>query len=413
VAVVAAAIVAALAVPALAAKKKFYSASISGTTAFGGNSVTFTLTLTNLATSQQGLGSANVTIPAGFTFVAFGALTPPPGKTWNPPTLAGNVIQLRNPGPSNVNALSPGQALSLEVTVITPCPPNTSYTWVTHVKQSNDFSGTGNDFTRVGSDPAVAVTVGCPDHVDFGQQPTDTMAGQPIDAALNPAGVTVRIEDSDGQLVTNSTAAVGVSIASGPGTLFGTTSVNAVGGVSTFSDLAIDTAGTYTLLAQSGTLTSATSSSFDITGVSGKCDQSPCGTATGVHATADDVTVGAVSVPVGTCEGVCFVSLDEGTGAFCDGTCVGNTIVFVPPANQDDVGTLTIEMYKGLFSGNLNNVRVFKLADDGVTVTELFNCPPSDPLSGVPCVSARGRIPGGNALFTILVGFGDPGFGTR
>jgi hypothetical protein len=413
VAVAAAVSVATLAVPALAAKPKNYSASISGTTAFGGNSVTFTITITNLSSSQQSLGSANVTIPSGFTFVAFGALIPPPGKTWNPPTLAGNVIQLRNPGPAAVNALSPGQALSLQVTVITPCPPNTSYTWVTDVKQSNDFSGTGNGFNRVGSDPAVAVTVGCPDHVAFGQQPTNTIAGQTINSALNPAGVTVRVEDAVGQLVSNSTAAVSVSIASGPGTLFGTASTNAVLGIATFSDLAIDSAGTYTLLAQSAPLTSDTSASFAITGVSGRCDQSPCGTATGLHATANDVTVGAVSVPVGTCQGTCFVSLDEGTGTFCEGNCTGNTVIFAPPPNQNDVATLTIEMYKSLFSGNLSGVRIFKLADDGITVTELFDCPPSDPLSGAPCVSGRSHIPGGNAQFSIAVGFGDPGFGTR
>src|SRR5262245_60971763 len=405
--------VAAVAAPAFAAKRKNYSASISATTAFGGNSVTLSITITNLVTSQQNLGSANVTIPSGFTFVAFGAQTPPPGKTWLPPVLSGNVIQLRNPGPSDSNALSPGQSLTAQVTVITPCPPNTSYTWVTKAKQSNDFSGNGNDFTRVGSDPSVTVTVGCPDHVAFGQQPTGTIAGQTINAGLNPAGVTVRVEDAIGQLVTNSTAAVGVSIASGPGTLFGTASVNAVGGVATFSDLAIDQAGTYTLLAQSAPLTSATSNSFAITGVAGKCDQTPCGTATGVHATAEDVTVGSVNVPVGTCLGVCFVSLDEGTGAFCDGPCAGNTIILVPPSNQDDVATVTIEMYKTLFSGNLNNVRVFKLADDGTTVTELFDCPPADPASGAPCVSGRDHIPGGNALFTILLGFGDPGMGTR
>lgn len=407
------AFVVALAVPALAAKRKNYSASISGTTAFGGNTVTFTITISNLTSSQQGLGSINVSIPSGFTFVSFGAQTPPPGKTWLPPTLAGSTIQLRNPGPADTNALSPGQQLSVEVNVISPCPPVTSYTWLTRAKQSNDFSGTGNDFNRIGPDPSVTVTVGCPDHVDFGQEPTDTIAGQPINAKLAPAGVTVRIEDAIGQLVTNSSAAVSMSIASGPGILFGTTPVNAVGGVATFTDLAIDSAGTYTLRAESAPLTADTSASFLITGVTGKCDQTPCGTATGVHATATDITVGAVSVPVGPCDGVCFVSLDEGTGNFCGGPCTGNTIIFAPPPNQDDVATLTIEMYKTLFSGSLSGVRVFKLADDGTTVTELFDCPPIDPAAGAPCVSNRGHIPGGNALFTILLGLGDPGMGTR
>jgi hypothetical protein len=407
------AFVVALAVPALAAKRKNYSASISGTTAFGGNTVTFTITIANQASSFQSLGSANVTIPSGFTFVSFGAQIPPPGKTWLPPTLAGSVIQLRNPGPSNTNALSPGQQLTVGVTVIAPCPPATSYTWLTRAKQSNDFSGFGNDFARIGPDPSVTVTVGCPDHVAFGQQPTGTIAGQPINAKLFPSGVTVRIEDAIGQLVTNSTAAVSMSIGSGPGSLFGTSPVNAVGGIATYTDLAIDSAGTYTLLGESAPLAAGTSADFEVTGVSGKCDQTPCGAATGGHATADDVTVGAVSVPVGPCVGVCFVSLDEGTGDFCEGPCTGNTIIFAPPPNQDEVATLTIEMYKTLFSGNLGGVRVFKLADDGATVTELFDCPPTDPAAGAPCVSDREHVPGGNALFAILLGFGDPGMGTR
>jgi hypothetical protein len=257
----------------------------------------------------------------------------------------------------------------------------------------------------------MSVVVGCPDHLAFGQQPSATIAGQPINAALLPAGVTVRIEDAVGQLVTISTASVSMTHASGPGSLFGTSPVSAVNGVATFSDLAIDTAGTHTLLASSSPLTSATSASFQITGVTSKCDTSPCGAATGFHATADDVTVGTASVPVGPCTGVCFVSLDEGFGDFCDGTCTGNTIVYVPPANENGIGTLTIEVYKTLVPGNLSSVRIFKLKD-GVT-TELFDCPSPDPTLGVPCVSDRGHLPGGNALFTILLGAGDPVMGTR
>ena len=234
--------------------------------------------------------------------------------------------------------------------MVAPCPPNTSYTWVTQTKQSNDFSGTGNGFTRVGPDPSVTVTVGCPDHVAFGQQPTGTIAGQPINAGSSPAGVTVRVEDAIGQLVTNSTAAVSVSIASGPGTLFGTTSANAGRGGHVL-DLAIDLAGTYTLLAQSAPLTSATSNSFVITGVAGKCDQTPCGTATGC-------TPPPMTLPSGrsACRwdvpGSLLRLARRGTGTFCEGACTGNTIIFAPPPNQDDVATLTIEMFKTLFSGN-------------------------------------------------------------
>jgi Ca2+-binding RTX toxin-like protein len=94
----------------------------------------------------------------------------------------------------------------------------------------------------------------------FAQQPTTTIAGQTIP-------VTVRIEDSNGHLV-SSNAPVTIALASNPGgaTLGGTLTVNAVNGVATFTDLALDLPGTgYTLKATSGTLTSATSNAFNST----------------------------------------------------------------------------------------------------------------------------------------------------
>ena len=67
---------------------------------------------------------------------------------------------------------------------------------------------------------------------------------------------------------TTSTANVTVALGTNPagGTLSGTTTVAAVNGVATFSDLSLDKVGTgYTLTASSGTLTAATSNAFDIT----------------------------------------------------------------------------------------------------------------------------------------------------
>ena len=104
--------------------------------------------------------------------------------------------------------------------------------------------------------------------------------------------------------------------------------------------------------------------------------------------------------------------LDEGTGTFCEGACTGNTIVFAPPPNQDDVATLTIEMFKTLFSGNLDNVRIFKLADDGTTVTELFDCPWPTALRG-SLRERAGSHPGRERAVHDPGRLGDPGFGTR
>jgi CSLREA domain-containing protein len=79
--------------------------------------------------------------------------------------------------------------------------------------------------------------------------------------------VQVAIQDALGNLVADATDAVTVAIGTNPGggTLSGTATVNAVAGVGSFTDLTIDQVGTgYTLVANSGSLTSATSAAFDI-----------------------------------------------------------------------------------------------------------------------------------------------------
>ncbi|PYN51378.1 MAG: hypothetical protein DMD94_25410 [Candidatus Rokuibacteriota bacterium] len=107
----------------------------------------------------------------------------------------------------------------------------------------------------------ITVNAGTPRQLNFGTQPASTAAGATIPA------VSVRIEDPFGNL-TGSTASVSIAIQSNPssGTLSGTTTVNASGGVATFGNLSIDQGGVgYTLQATSTSLTSATSSAFDIT----------------------------------------------------------------------------------------------------------------------------------------------------
>ncbi|MCX7175580.1 MAG: hypothetical protein NT159_16965 [Proteobacteria bacterium] len=94
---------------------------------------------------------------------------------------------------------------------------------------------------------------------------------QPSKAAPNAAiapAITVLIQDSANNTITASTATVTLAIGVNPGggTLAGTTSVAAVAGVATFSNLSINSVGTgYTLTAASSGLTGATSSAFNIT----------------------------------------------------------------------------------------------------------------------------------------------------
>ncbi len=96
----------------------------------------------------------------------------------------------------------------------------------------------------------------------FTVEPTTTT----VASSIMPA-VQVAIQGALGNLVAGATDAVTVAIGTNPGggTLSGTTTVNAVAGVASFTDLTIDQMGTgYTLVATSGSLSSATSATFGI-----------------------------------------------------------------------------------------------------------------------------------------------------
>ena len=125
---------------------------------------------------------------------------------------------------------------------------------------------TGYDLTSgIGSPKANLVIPAFIDasQLAFGQQPGTTLAG----ATISPA-ITVDVENSTGGIDTTNSGYVTLAIGTNPsgGKLLGTATVKAVNGVATFSGLWIDAAGTgYTLVATLGSLTSATSSAFNIT----------------------------------------------------------------------------------------------------------------------------------------------------
>src|SRR5207253_620331 len=114
------------------------------------------------------------------------------------------------------------------------------------------------------SSSSFQVTAAAPNHLAFGVQPSTTTAG----TAISPA-VTVRILDQFNNLVSSdNTDQVTLSVASGPGgfTAGSTVTVTVSGGVATFSNLVLNTAGTYTLgESATGGLTGPASSSFQVT----------------------------------------------------------------------------------------------------------------------------------------------------
>jgi hypothetical protein len=98
----------------------------------------------------------------------------------------------------------------------------------------------------------------------FTVEPSDTVEGNTIIPAIK-----VEAQDDGGTTDPNYTTDIVIAILFNPpgdGILSGTTTVSPSAGVATFSDLSIDKAGTgYTLQATSGSLTAATSASFNIT----------------------------------------------------------------------------------------------------------------------------------------------------
>ena len=126
-------------------------------------------------------------------------------------------------------------------------------------------------------------------------QPAGTAAGAVMAAGFGSKGgpVKVKVLDGSGHLVTGSTAAVTIAIGSNPGSgsLSGTLTVHAKGGIASFSNLSIDKPGIgYTLTARSPGITRATSARFTIWGSLRHCSTKPCSASSSSATTAGTVT---------------------------------------------------------------------------------------------------------------------------
>jgi streptogramin lyase len=112
---------------------------------------------------------------------------------------------------------------------------------------------------------AFTITAGPATHLVFaanGEPPPTATAGQNLGA---PNPLVVYAEDKFGYTDLTFDGPVTIALANGAtGRIAGTLTVDAVNGVATFNDVAIDSVGTYNLQATSGTLTLGTSSSVTI-----------------------------------------------------------------------------------------------------------------------------------------------------
>ncbi|HVW01712.1 MAG TPA: hypothetical protein VHB77_15280, partial [Planctomycetaceae bacterium] len=114
--------------------------------------------------------------------------------------------------------------------------------------------------TNVHVDPANASTM------KFLAGPANGNVGQALD---QPGGIQVALYDPFGNLATNDGSNVSLQIASGPGnfTLSSVTTEPVQNGIAVFKNVALDTAGAYTLSANDGALPQLTSGSFTVSPV--------------------------------------------------------------------------------------------------------------------------------------------------
>jgi hypothetical protein len=202
--------------------------------------------------SNQSLGSANVTAASSgasqFSINSAsinGSACLPGGCVDSTQTFPTTLLKLRN------LSITPGTTLDVTINVTTPCT-TAAYTWGIQAKQSNDFNGTGNNFTlqAAGSNLTTTVSAGC--HVAFYNQPKDTNAGAAITDNYYSSGgpVKVGLYDANNNLLGSCpTQSCTATITASPsvGVLGGTTTqafaydASASGMIAAFNDVTIST----------------------------------------------------------------------------------------------------------------------------------------------------------------------------
>lgn len=329
-------------------------AGVAGAPTYAGDTDSrVVVTITNTSPAQQ-LGSVNLTLPGNLALsrIVSGPLDTQPGSS---------VLELRN------LALAPrgGVAtLVLEVDVRT-CVAGTA-TFSATAKQSNDYSGAGNDFFPNPNTATRAITGSC--SLAFVGQPADAKKASAITSVpFAPAGapITVQVLDAGGSgRATHSTAAVALSASRAglPQALQGTTTTNAVAGLASFTpgpSLSASAFGYQLAAASPGLTSSAASTSFDIVDnfascpAGQSCSTSAVGTGgaaisasfgSGGSSTNLLVAVNAADAPVFECAGyprngaaVSQFSFSDDDGGDRNGTVLASIPNATKPLNEYEV----------------------------------------------------------------------------
>ena len=236
-----------------------YTVDISPTTAPAGQATTFDVALTNTSSPGSGLSSAALIPPLGFRVTSATLQGGASGRVH----VFFNVVVLDH------LSVPPTSTLHVSVTATAPSRCNSFFTrWLTDANEGG-FLSEDLILDTANSSVTTQVTCATATTAQFSGQPNNALVGDAVTGnSYDTSGppVTVRLLDSMGNVVDTS-ASVTVTLVNPPGgtgALGGKTTVDAVHGVATFTDLTLDKPNNgYTLTASSGALTSTPSNSFD------------------------------------------------------------------------------------------------------------------------------------------------------
>ncbi len=285
-----------------------YSVVVAPSSAVGGASTTYSVTISDSADSASRVGALALTAPAGFTLTA---ATLPPGSPGTA-SLSGNTADFQG------LALSPGQSVTASVTAVDACQAGNE-SWSSYATSEPNFTGTVLTLDPSASSEGVSVVSSC--SLMFTGEPANADVNQTITTSpLNPAGppITVEVLDGNGNPSPITGLPVSMSLAANPGSgaLSGTTTQPTTGGVATFDDLSINQPGDgYMLGAMSPGVTSATSTAFDEYTTSVTC---PPGQSCSASSSTPTSTL-TVNAPPNATSNTLTISVDEGTTLACTG----------------------------------------------------------------------------------------------
>lgn len=230
-----------------------YDLAVTGSTpatATPGGTVTYNLTVTNNGLDPVPNLTLTDLLPTGVTYQS---LSVP--SSWTLGKLSGQTITA-----TSATGLAHGASATfvLTATVNSTTSAGTILTDTTSVSPTTEETNLGNNTLSLKTTVEAAVGV------DIHGQPHNALVGQSI------GPVVVAVVDASGNTIAGSKPVpVTLSIDSGPkgAVLEGTTTVWSVNGVATFTNLALNIPGTYTLTATAGTLTPDFSNPFTISAV--------------------------------------------------------------------------------------------------------------------------------------------------